>query len=58
MSRIVQVQITDTEKGTSQARRFVIRNRGQLVAAIDTWLSSIAEPALDKETLPDDMEEV
>jgi len=58
MSRIVMVQISDTEKGTSQQRKFIVKNRGQLVAAINTWLSSVAEPALDSGALPDDMQEV
>lgn len=58
MSRIVMVQISDTVKGTSQQRKFVIKNRGALIAAIQQWLSTTAEPALDAATLPQDMEEV
>ena len=58
MSRIVMVQISDTEKGTSQQRKFIVRNRSRLVAAINDWLTSTAEPALDAAALPEDIQEV
>ncbi|KKM80868.1 hypothetical protein LCGC14_1335510 [marine sediment metagenome] len=48
MARIVFVQLCDTEKeGAVFQEKFVAEDRAALLLAIDNWLSTVAEPALD-----------